>query len=80
MIVLNPVMVYVMVYVMGYLPTISEKTFGFIRSGASEHEIDKHPLRFEFVSGLIVLFVLGQWFSVQNTLLSPRFGGLNCWR
>ena len=35
----------VMGYVMGYLPTILEKTFVFVRTGASEHEIDKHPLR-----------------------------------
>ena len=33
-------------YVVGYLPTISEKTFGVVRTGSSEHEIDKHPLRF----------------------------------
>ena len=32
-------------YVVGYLPTISEKTFGVVRTGSSEHEIDKHPLR-----------------------------------
>ena len=36
----------VMGYVMGYLSTISEKTFGVVRTGSSEHEIDKHPLRF----------------------------------
>ena len=35
----------VMGYVMGYLSTISEKTFGVVRTGSSEHEIDKHPLR-----------------------------------
>ena len=31
--------------VVGYLSTISEKTFGVVRTGSSEHEIDKHPLR-----------------------------------
>ena len=35
----------VMGYVMGYLSTISEKTFVVVRTGSSEHEIDKHPLR-----------------------------------
>ena len=35
----------VMGYVMGYLLTISEKTFVFVRTGSSEHEVDKHPLR-----------------------------------
>ena len=33
-------------YEMGYLPTISEKKLVFVRTGSSEHEIDKHPLRF----------------------------------
>ena len=37
-------------YVVGNLPTISEKTFVFVRTGSSEHEIDKHPLHFEVVS------------------------------
>ena len=36
--------------VVGNLPTISEKTFVFVRTGSSEHEIDKHPLHFEVVS------------------------------
>ena len=41
------VLVLVMGYVMGYLPTISKKPFGVGRVGASEREIDKHPLRSE---------------------------------
>ena len=41
----------VMGYVMGYLPTISENKFVLVRLGASEHEIDKHPLRLKTVLG-----------------------------
>ena len=35
-------------YVVGYSSTILEKTFGVVRTGSSEHEIDKHPLRFKY--------------------------------
>ena len=43
------VLVLVMGYVMGYSPTISKKPFGVVRVGASEREIDKHPLRSKYV-------------------------------
>ncbi len=40
--------------VMGYLLTISEKTFVFVRTGSSEHEVDKHPLRFKCFPGRLL--------------------------
>ncbi len=40
---------FVVGYVVGYLLTISENTFVFVRTALSEHEVDKHPLRSGFV-------------------------------